>query len=162
MRRLIGDIVFCAALMAGGAVVLGELAGVPTAPFDPLGSTAVPIVLTWIIIVFAALVMARALVGLVRASGRPSEDGLQAPRMRVRHGIQAAVITVFTTGYVFSITSQSVPFSISTTVLVAASTLVLAEDRWRRLPVIAAIALVTGVASEWLFTRFFYLPLPHF
>lgn len=160
MRRLIGDIVFCAALMAGGALVLGELAGVPAAPFDPLGSAAVPTALTWIIIVFAALVMARALVGLVRASGVPSEDG--QPRMSARHRMQAAMITVLTTGYVFSITSQSVPFSISTTLVVAASTLVLAEDRWRRLPVIAAIALVTGITSEWLFTRFFYLPLPHF
>ncbi len=162
MRRQIGDIVFCAALMGGGAVVLGELAEVRPAPFDPLGSAAVPAALAWIIIVLAAMVMARALVGLVHASGVAPDGGAQAPRMSARHAMHAALITVFTTGYVFSITSQSVPFSISTTVLVAASTLVLAEDRWRRLPLIAAIALVTGVTSEWLFTRVFYLPLPHF
>src|SRR5690349_1572039 len=108
MRRQIGDIVFCAALMGGGAVVLGELAEVRPAPFDPLGSAAVPAALAWIIIVLSAMVMARALVGLVHASAVASDGGAQAPRMSARHAMHAALITVFTTGYVFSITSQSV------------------------------------------------------
>lgn len=162
MRRLIGDIVFCAALMMGGAVVLTELAKVPPAPFDPLGSAAIPAALAWIIIALAALVLARAVVQLVRGANGGSLPASGMPAMSGRHALQTAAITALTTAYVFSITSQTVPFSVSTTVLVAASTLVLASDRWRRLPLIAAIALVTGAGSEWLFTRIFYLPLPHF
>ncbi|MGI6850933.1 tripartite tricarboxylate transporter TctB family protein [Mesorhizobium sp. 1B3] len=163
MRRLlIGDMLFCAALLAGGAVVLGELAKVPPAPFDPLGSAAVPSALAWIIIALAALVMARALVRLVKdMRGGASARG-DAPEMSLRHGVQTAIITALTTVYVFAITSQSVPFSVSTAVLVAVGTLVLAENRWHRLPLIGAIALATGAGSEWLFTRVFYLPLPHF
>lgn len=159
-RQLIGDMLFCAALLAGGAVVLAELGKVPPAPFDPLGSAAVPAALAWIIIALAALVMARALVRLV--SDGASARGGDAPGMSLRHGVQAAIITALTTAYVFSITSQSVPFSVSTTVLVAVGTLVLAENRWHRLPLVGAIALVTGAGSEWLFTRVFYLPFPHF
>jgi hypothetical protein len=163
MRRLlIGDMLFCAALLAGGAVVLTELAKVPQAPFDPLGSAAAPAALAWIVIVLAGLVMARALVRFLKDMGGAAAPGGDAPEMRLRHALQTAIITALTVAYVLSITSQSVPFSVSTAVFVAAGTLVLAEDRWRRLPLIGVIALVAGVCSEWLFTRVFYLPLPHF
>ena len=157
-----GDVAFCGLLIAGGIVLLQDLSTLKHAVFDPLGSATVPKALIWVVMVLAAIVAAARLLGLNVGSAREVVGEPADGRTIARRLGQVGAITALVAAYVYTIASFLVPFSISTMVLVAASTLILTGWRQARLGWLAIMALTTGILGELLFTKVFHLPLPGF
>lgn len=157
-----GDVAFCGLLIAGGVILLQDLSTLKHAVFDPLGSATVPRALIWLVIVLAAIVAGARLLGFNVGSarevvGEPADGCTVARRLG-----QVGAITALVAAYVYTIAAFLVPFSISTMVLVAASTLTLTGWRQARLGWLAIMAVATGILGELLFTKVFHLPLPGF
>lgn len=157
-----GDVAFCGLLIAGGIILLQDLSALKHAIFDPLGSATVPRVLIWLVMILAGIVASARLLGLNVGSAREiTAEPVDGRTVAHRLG-QVAAITVLVAGYVYTIAAFLVPFSISTMILVTASTLVLTGWRQVRFGWLVIMAVVTGVGGELLFTRVFHLPLPGF
>ncbi|WP_118135435.1 tripartite tricarboxylate transporter TctB family protein [Oceanicella sp. SM1341] len=148
------DLALSLLLLVIAALLLGGAAQLPPPQFDPLGSAALPRILAGLLIVFALITGARAVL-LWRAGGAsdalPWSPGAAARGAAVL-GLLVAFILVMAAGLA--------PFWAAGTVYVAASALLIGGFTPRRLVVTVLGGLALCAVLTVVFTRFFYINLP--
>ena len=135
--------------------VLWEARTIPPGVFEPLGSAPIPQATAGLIVLLALVVMGRALRALLRgARARPAAEELAL------RPLDAAAVIAFTVLYVLAMALRLVDFAILTALFLLVTIGALVRFERRLLPLILAIALVTGFGCQYVFTRIFVVDLP--
>lgn len=146
------EIGVCLGIVVTCGFVLIEAAGIPPGFFEPLGSAPVPTFTCWAIIALCTLIIVQAMPKLFR----PLDD---ASPVR-DHWLDMALVFLVTVAYVAALHLRMTTFAIMTTVYLLATIGVLTRFRRRLWLSIAAVALITGFGTQYVFTRIFIVDLP--
>ncbi|WP_372624134.1 tripartite tricarboxylate transporter TctB family protein [Falsiroseomonas sp.] len=152
-RTPLADFGLAGCVLLFAAVIWMEAAKVPPPFFDPLGSAAVPEGIAIVLVVLAAIVALRAVLGM------PERAGKGAIGFRARPDI-AIGIFLLAVAYVGVMQLGLLGFELATIAFLAAASALLGRFERRAMLFGLAIALVLGVGGTWLFTGFFYIDLP--
>lgn len=137
------------------AAVLWEARGLPPGSFEPLGSGPIPRATAWLIILLCLVVMARALLVLMRGAASASADPGTTPRP-----LDAALTLALIAVYVALMAWRVTGFAILTALFLFVTIGFLTRFERRLLPAAAAIGLIMGFGCEYVFTRVFVVDLP--
>ncbi|MCB1716531.1 MAG: tripartite tricarboxylate transporter TctB family protein [Candidatus Competibacteraceae bacterium] len=133
--------------------VLWETRTIPPGVFEPLGSAPVPQIAAVLIILLCLLVLLRA---VLRLRQWASVDQGEGPP----HRLDAAVVFGLTVLYVLAMQLRLVTFAIMTAIFLFLTIGWLIRFKWKRLPVLALVAVITGFGCQYVFTRIFIVDLP--
>ncbi|SIO10817.1 tripartite tricarboxylate transporter TctB family protein [Vannielia litorea] len=151
-RQNIPDIIL-AALVAGGSVLLFiGAAELPAPRFEPLGSAALPRILGALLILFAVILVIRALLRMRAGTLRDETASQVDPR-------RGALVFVALVLYVAALDFGRVPFVPATTLFVTATGLAIGARSWVNLAVFAALGLVLSFAISTVLERFLYISI---
>jgi len=131
------------------ALALFETRDIPPGSFEPLGSAPVPQATAGLIIILALGLVLRACLDRRPVAAGPG-SGL----------IDAAAVLAFTLLYVTAMHYRLTTFAIMTVLYLVLTIGFLVRFERRRLPLIAAIAVVVGFGCQYIFTRVFVVDLP--
>ncbi len=151
-RQNIPDIILAALVAGGSALLFIGAAELPPPRFEPLGSAALPRILGALLILFAVILVIRALLRM-RAGTLRDEAASQADPRR------GALVFVALVLYVAALDFGRVPFVPATTVFVTATGLAIGARNWVNLAVFAALGLVLSFAISTVLERFLYISI---
>lgn len=151
-RLLSGEVVFSLAMLALSATVWWASLDLPPAMLEPIGPAAFPRAASIILALLAAIVLAGALI-------RPSAPSADAAGFR-RRPMLALSMVALTIVYLGAMEVELLGFRDSTVIYLLALGMILFDLNWRRLPYVAAIALIIGVGAHYIFTGMFFIDLP--
>lgn len=139
-------------MLALSAAVWWASLDLPPAMLEPIGPAAFPQAASIILALLAAVVLVGAVLRPPPRSGRAS-DFRQRPML-------ALAMVVVTALYIGSMEAELLGFRDSTVIYLLTLGMILFDLNWRRLPYVAAIALIVGVGAHYVFTGMFFIDLP--
>jgi putative tricarboxylic transport membrane protein len=151
-RRNIADLALAALVAAGAGLLFIGAAELPPPRFEPLGSAALPRILGALLILFALILSARALLRLRRGGGAEEAPSRAEPR---RGALVFAALVV----YVAALDFVRLPFVPATTLFVTATGLAIGARTWRNLAVFAGLGLALSLGISTILTRFLYITI---
>ena len=137
-------IVFC-------GVILFESRTLPPGSFEPLGSAPVPQATALLIILFALIVIVRALL-----RSPVGEESSEVPPAY----FDASIIVVLTIAYVIVLQARILEFSWLTLIFLFLTIGFLTRFHKKTLPIVVVVALIVGFGAQYIFTRVFVVDLP--
>jgi putative tricarboxylic transport membrane protein len=156
VNKLMSEIAVCGAIIAVAVLAYRDSLKLPAGMYDPLGAGTLPRIVCVAIIALAVVAIVQAFVARRTANAKnreePALDYVQRP------GLAAAVFAYLV---VFAaVVKAGIPFWISSSLFLFASTLTIAD--FRRSAVLPAIAfsLIAGIAVTYLFGHVFGVDLP--
>ena len=162
----IANIAFCGVLILMAAIFLFELGDLKKSRFDFLASSTVPSALSGIIILLAtmlALKSARKVLAGEKAPAAENPDLAAQPANGARSTLmQLAFVITSSHLYVVTIVWSLLPYSVSTTLLLAFCMAVLSPSGQRNWSLIIGFSISVGVILEYVFTHLLPLPFPGF
>ncbi len=135
------------------AAVLWETRDIPPGTFEPLGSAPVPQVVASLIIILCLVVI----IAAIRRASRGQEAETSAFPLKP---LDAVGILVLTSIYVGAMEWRVLDFAPTTAIFLFVSIGMLLRFHLMSLPIVAAIALLTGYGCQYIFTRVFVVDLP--
>jgi putative tricarboxylic transport membrane protein len=148
----IGVWVLAGAAYAGAAVL-------PPPLFDPLGSAAVPKVVSVVLAVLAAAIVARRLLLLRAAPATRQEDGGTDTTAPLRPDVAAGSIAIML-GYAGVMAYGLLGFREATVLFVVLLGGAMSRFRRSTMMVLVPLALVLAIGCAWLFSTALYIDLP--
>lgn len=122
--------------------------------FDPIGSKAFPIGISLLLVALCCLILFSA---LFRRKNNPAKEKT-APAHAFLRILGMLTLIIF---YIITVFSLRLPLSLMTLCFVLLASSILPMEVRSRGTFIALLGgLILGFASEWVFTRFFFVDLP--
>ena len=151
-RRMVADLALAALTVAGAILLLIGAMDLPPPRFEPLGSAALPRILSGLLLVFAVIVAIRAL--LRHRSGTLERVTEEGPKADPRRG---ALVLVALVAYVFALDVLRIPFLIATPVFVAATGLAIGARTWSNLAAFATLGLALAFSISLVLEKLLYV-----
>jgi putative tricarboxylic transport membrane protein len=145
------DVVLAVAVLAIAALVLWESRRIPPPFFERIGPAALPVAIG---LLLAALALGLLVWRLV-ATGRRDE----APAFDFRPARSLAMLALFA-AYVAAMQQGLLSFRLATVAFVVGAGIAMTGLRPRPVAVLAALAVLTALGTQFVFTRVFYVDLP--
>ncbi|MBB2974300.1 tripartite tricarboxylate transporter TctB family protein [Mesorhizobium sp. RMAD-H1] len=155
-REMAGDLVLSGLVAVGAVVLLYGAASLPPPRFDPLGSAALPRVLAVLMLIFGAIIAARA----VWPRNAPAEEGDAAQDEKPAAApspVRGLLIFGALVAYVAALDFAHVSLVPATTAMMAVTGLVLHRADWRTGLLFAGIGLGLSLVLSYIFTHFLYV-----
>lgn len=153
-QSAIGDLLLCAAVVAGAALLLVGAAGLPPPRFDPLGSAALPRSLAVLMLGFAAWIAFGALRSLSGAAPEPTRPLRAASSVRPMRGL---VVFAALVAFVAALDILRVPLIPATTVFMAVVGLAVSGATVRTGAIYALFGLLLASGLSWVMSSFLYV-----
>lgn len=157
------EIVFALGLVVVVAAVFWNSLSLPKSLREPLGSSTVPQIVCVIIALFCIVLIVRSVRVLVTSGTEPSTKRPEAVAAAQPHTPRPALaVAVFGLAvvYVALLQTRSIPTSVLTPALLAASILLLNGFRRAAILPTAVVALAIGITVPLIFSGFFQVNLP--
>ena len=142
-------------LVALSVAMFWESLSLPPAFYDPLGPAAVPRALALFIGILSVIVLVRATRRTSGSAGEAADPPTHRPRATL-----ALILYGLTLCYVLILALGVLRFGIATFLFLLIFMGIMTGFDRRRIPVILAIALVTGFGCQYLFTQVLIIDLP--
>lgn len=165
MRRLLNDpdgradLVLAAAVWIVSAVVYWGASLLPPPIFDPVGSAAIPKLISVVLAVLAALIVVQRMLELRGVKTDGDNQRPEDPDMPLRPGLALACIFIMA-AYAAMMNLGLLGFREATVPFVILLGGVLCRFRRSTMPVIVVCALAIAVGFSWLFSEVLYIDLP--
>lgn len=152
-RRTIADLILATLTLCGAAVLFVGAMALPPPRFEPLGSAALPRILGGLLVFFALIIAARALLRRrIETPAIPAETS--GPRADPKRG---ALVFAALIAYVFALDVLRVPFVVATPVFVIATGTAIGGVSWRGLIAYAGLGLFLAVFISTVLERLLYI-----
>lgn len=152
-RRTLADLVLCALTLGGAALLFVGAAELPPPRWEPLGSAALPRILGGLLVLFALIVAARALLRhRAGASPAPAPEG--EPQA---DPVKGALVFAALVLYVFSLDVLRVPFVPATAAFVAAAGLAIGRRSLANAAIFAGLGLGLALTISLVLERMLYV-----
>lgn len=144
-------VILSVAMIATGILAFVGTRGLPEPALEPIGPAAFPRATSLILAFLAAWVLVRTLLR-PKEETRPKDD---APR----YGL-AFVMVAATVIYVAGMDLELVGYRIATVGYLFVLAVILLGARPRSMPIAAAVAVIVGVGTHFIFTKLLFIDLP--
>ena len=145
-------------LIAFSAVIYVGTLSLPAPKFEPLGSAALPAILSGIMAALSLVMIVRA--ALLMKAAKPKDPATQGQGGIRRYPGLAAVILLLTVVFVAVMDLGIAGFTVAGIGYVALTVFFLNHRNMKKLPWIVIFAVLIVVSSNQIFTRLFYIDLP--
>lgn len=148
-REAVGDLIFCALVLAGSLVLFIGASTLPPPRFEPLGSAAMPRILGVLLIILSAVVSVQAVAKLRHAKLSTAE--IDAPSFSPYRGLIVLVALLL---YVFALDILQLPFLIATPLFVTVAGTAMHRMSVRSILLHGALGLCIAVLISTVFSQF--------